>query len=76
MKKYTNKILLGAIIIIAAIFVIGGTVDIQTAWHSGKIREFGVFPNDDPQEETYDPETPMDIDTIASDKMKNKDVNF
>lgn len=76
MKKYTNKILLGTLILIAAIFVIGGTVDVQTAWHSGKIRKFGEFPVNNPQEEKYDPETPVGIDTIASDKMKNKDVNF
>lgn len=76
MKKYTNKILLGTLILIAAIFVIGGTVDVQTAWHSGKIRKFGVFPNDNQQEETYVPETSTGADTTASDKMKNKDVNF
>lgn len=76
MKKYTNKILLGTLILIAAIFVIGGTVDVQTAWHSGKIRKFGEFPVSNQQEETYVPETPTDADTTGSYKMKNEDVNF
>lgn len=76
MKKYTNKILLITLILIAVLFVVGGTVDVQTAWHSGKIRKFGEFPVSNQQEETYVPETPTDADTTGSYKMKNEDVNF
>lgn len=37
MKKYTNKILLITLILIAVLFVVGGTVEIRKAFHNGKI---------------------------------------
>ena len=37
MKKYTNKILLITLIIIAVLFVVIGTVEIRKAFHNGQI---------------------------------------
>ena len=37
MKKYTNKILLITLIIIAVLFVVIGTVEIRKAFYNGKI---------------------------------------
>lgn len=77
MKKYTNKILLITLILIAVLFVVGGTVEVQTAWRSGKIKKFGEgFHYNQQDDETYFLENPADADTITSDMMKNKDVNF
>lgn len=38
MKKYTNKILLITLIIIAVLFVVIGTVEIRKAYHKGEIK--------------------------------------
>ncbi len=38
MKKYTNKILLITLIVIAMLFVVIGSVEIRKAYHNGEIK--------------------------------------
>lgn len=76
MKKYTNKILLITLITIAALIVIGGTVDIQTAWHSGKIEKAEKLP--EIYQDYHEEEMPglledqIGIDTAEMNNMTNE----
>lgn len=78
MKKYTNKILLITLITIAALIVIVGTVEIQTAWRSGKIEKMGKLPEiyqDYQQNEVpgfLEVEDQINIDTTATNYMTDE----
>lgn len=43
MKKYTNKILLITLIVMALLVVVIGTVEIRKAFHNGQIRKTEEF---------------------------------
>ncbi len=43
MKKYTNKILLITLIVMALLVVVMGTVEIRKAFHNGQIRKTEEF---------------------------------